>query len=185
MQDESTAIDDGFGHWLAGFADGEGSFAIRRQRSYNVDTGFSMVFTIQLRADDLPVLEEIRNRTGLGRIYGPINGSGGSRTGSPSFQWTVNTKAEVKALVALFDRYPLRAKKANDYGLWREAVLDWCKVTCVSRNGRPGPARDWSRIRDLRLALMDGRMYGEQDVDVAVLPTQSADLMLFEEGTRA
>jgi hypothetical protein len=67
MQDESTEIDDGFGHWLAGFADGEGSFNIGHPKrpaapSYNCS------FSIGLRIDDLPILEEIERRTGIGRL---------------------------------------------------------------------------------------------------------------------
>jgi hypothetical protein len=51
------------GEWLAGFTDGEGCFAIGRN-----GRGYKCSFHIKLRADDLPLLECIRETLVFGRI---------------------------------------------------------------------------------------------------------------------
>ena len=51
--------------------------------------------------------------------------------------WYVTSKRDLARLVAYFDQFPLRAKKARDYVLWREAVAIYLKGTASS----PGPAR--------------------------------------------
>ena len=140
-------VDDGFGHWLAGFIDGEGSFNIRR----NSHAGYAPVLTVGLRVDDLPLLEEIYRVTGFGmleRYKKP------SARGHASARWTVASKADCLSLVDLLDRFPLRSKKARDYALWREAVVAWTSI----RHFGPRP-RDWSRLIALKRAMEDGRRF--------------------------
>lgn len=102
-------------HWLAGLIDGEGSFNIRARKG----TSPCCTLTVQLRADDRPILEEIRQKTGLGRLE-DVSQSG---TSAPGVRWAVTRKGDAQALVALLDKYPLRTKKRRDYATWREAVL--------------------------------------------------------------
>lgn len=103
--------------WFSGFAAGEGCFAIfrsqKRGRTYCRPT-----FGLGLRLDDGRILEELQKCFGgtLSTIKKPQGG------GNPQGRWTVASKASLANLVAYFDRYPLRAKKAQDYSVWREAV---------------------------------------------------------------
>lgn len=103
---------DGFGHWLAGFVDGEGCFFIHpgEHRPY---------LDVCLRDDDGGVLNEAKMRTGVGAIYRSANG--GNR--GPQIHWRVGRAADTLRLVGVFDAYPLRAKKRQQYVLWRRAVL--------------------------------------------------------------
>jgi hypothetical protein len=68
LEREEQMYDDTFGHWLSGFTDGEGCFHGRvvpsRQKSSII-----VSFSIALRADDLRILEEIRQALGVGGIY--------------------------------------------------------------------------------------------------------------------
>jgi hypothetical protein len=54
---------EAFGYWFSGLVDGEGCFSIAK-----TPWGFRCEFIIKLRADDLPMLEEIQTELGIGRI---------------------------------------------------------------------------------------------------------------------
>ncbi len=141
-------MDDAFGHWLAGFIDGEGSFQIVAFRGR-----FDCRFRVKLRDDDRAILEEIVKRTGIGRIKTDA-GHGSSK---PQAVWKVQNKAECLALVQLLDRYPVRAKKARDYVVWRAAVMLWLEIgqtyKLVPGHGNQYAAADWSGIEPLHAEL--------------------------------
>jgi hypothetical protein len=63
----ASRMDAAFGNWLAGFIDGEGSFTIQSARADMPQ--FYTRFQIRLRADDRPILEEIRAQLGVGALY--------------------------------------------------------------------------------------------------------------------
>lgn len=69
-------------------------------------------------------------------------------------------------LVQLFDRYPLRAKKAKDYAIWRQAVHSWNDGT----KGR-GLRADYSIMAQCREELRELRALGRID-EVSVESTQ-------------
>jgi hypothetical protein len=129
-------IDTALGNWLAGVIDGEGCFVIT--------TGvigpppdrlvyYTPKFRMALRDDDAPILQEIADRLAIGKIY--FCGAPRRGNGKPSVCWDVSRKAACRALVRFLDRFPLRAKKARDFAIWREAVLYWHGV------GPGGPRR--------------------------------------------
>lgn len=142
-------IDDAFGHWFAGFVDGEGNFDIHA--IHNTRRTFICRFSIGLRIDDHDILAEIQRRTGLGdiRIHCPPQGGPRGRTGDQA-RWTVARKRETAALVEIFNRYPLRAKKRHDFEVWARAVSVWLEV----RNKR---RHDWSELAALQQELREGR----------------------------
>lgn len=137
--------DDAFGHWLAGFIDGEGSFIIHGAERKQCR------MCVKLRADDRAILDEIVERTGIGRVTHQPNNA---RT-NPQYGWLVITKADCQRLVALLERYPLRAKKARDFEIWREAVRQW--VAMAPRNGHK--RNDWTGMAVLQDQLMEGRRF--------------------------
>lgn len=153
----NDVLDSGFGHWLAGFMDGEGCFSIQEQRNrgYGQTLHYVCKARVTLRGDDAAILYEISERTGIGTVL-----SQHCSNVNPKATWEVSRKAECVALIAILDRYPLRAKKAADYELWRQAVFAWMEIR---RGGAPGTRgqvqHDWSEIRDLRARLMASREY--------------------------
>lgn len=144
-------IDLAFGHWLAGFIDGEGCFTAHKRGPTHKSGGYLVAFKIQLRADDLCILEEIQARTGLGRIHSYPNT--GSRS-LPVAILSIGSKSDLARLVELLDAFPLRAKKARDYAIWREAVLDYTLIPTQHRT-----KRDWGRIPALADELRQVRSY--------------------------
>lgn len=141
-------MDDSFGFWLAGLADGEGCFSInvRRARGYR---SFMCAFEIRLRDDDRSLIELIHETLGFGRIN-EVGGYGRSR---PSVGFRVETKAACIPLCEVFDAYPLRSKKAKDYVVWRAAVEAW------RQNGRHRGICDWSLMERYACELREGRRY--------------------------
>lgn len=150
-------IDPAFGHWLAGFVDGEGCFYIARIATTKKGVeyvNYRCAFTIGLRDDDRPVVEEIHATLGMGRLVDVKPRGIGKR---PMVYLQVLNKADVMGLVELFDRYPLRAKKARDYAIWREAVLEWHSKK--RGGGRYHGRHDWSRMAQLHQDLIAVRKY--------------------------
>jgi hypothetical protein len=72
---------------------------------------------VQLRDDDLPLLEEIRARTGIGLLCRRPG-----QNARPTAYWEVLRKHDVAELVRILDAYPLRSRKRRDYEVWRRAV---------------------------------------------------------------
>lgn len=132
---------DAFCHWLAGFIDGEGCFLIaeeKRQGTYRCS------LQVRLRGDDADVLRSIQERTGLGKV----TAAKVKADIHPSAMWAVMRKQELLALIEILDAHPLRAKKARDYIIWREAVVEW-------NSEQP----DWEVMRGASAALKAERAY--------------------------
>jgi hypothetical protein len=128
--------------WFAGFTDGEGSFGV--YPSMRPVGGFVPRFAVQLRADDWKILESLQSQFG-----GTLRRCPQARS-RPKAMWRVMAKADLIALVEYFDRFPLRAKKASDYVIWRDAVVAYVE----------GGASD-PRLAALASTLRDGRAYLE------------------------
>jgi LAGLIDADG endonuclease len=165
--------DEGFGHWLAGFVDGEGCFTIRDNKGRR---GESLIceFHMNLRRDDEPILQEIATWTGCGIVLRVEAIQTDGRKSNPQVRWVVSRRMELLKLVRLFDRYPLRAKKANDFAIWRQAVLLWM--------GTGGRARYknhliWRQMRRLRHELIAGRVYEPIAISEPILePDQQMEI---------
>lgn len=142
-------IDDAFGHWLAGFIDGEGHFAIRRDKSGH----FSCAFQLALRCDDEAILREIHERTGLGTLGRRLTG-GRSRAQAV---WRVSSKGDCLALSGLLQRFPLRAKKAYDLDIWSRAVDLWHGIDPAQFMP---PHAEW---QSLKVGIENGRRGGHRD----------------------
>ena len=142
-------INDAFGHWLAGLIAGEGCFRVHSSKK---GAYLSCSFQLKLRDDDTPILQEIQKTLLLGRLN-PESRSGNS---NPCLRWTVDTKAECPALVELLERYPLRARKAQDFALWKQAVQVW---TSMKPGNRWAGAPDWSTMKALKAQIEETREY--------------------------
>jgi hypothetical protein len=155
-----AAFDPAFGHWLAGFIDGEGCFEIARRDRAGRYTTYEVRFSLRIRDDDLPALKEILQRLDIGRIGGHAHSSHPNT--NPSACWMVQAKHECQLLAELLDRFPLRAKKRHDFAIWREAVEEAGRI-----RQRQWQRADWSRLEELHRALGALRIYqrGALDAD--------------------
>ena len=102
--------------WFAGLVDGEGCFLIHSVHG----RWCAAKLVINMRADDRPMLEEIRKELGFGSLTFRPRSHG---NGKPTLVYQVSKASELLALVHLFDRSPLRSRKRKDYEVWRTFVL--------------------------------------------------------------
>lgn len=111
--------------WFTGLVDGEGYFHLVKRHT---TLRFEVELVINLRFDDKPVLVEIRDTLGVGRIH-DINDELQRRQGvkaSDRARFRCHRIEEIThVLIPLFDEYPLHSKKLRDYEIWREAAF-WC-----------------------------------------------------------
>lgn len=111
-------IDPAFGHWLAGFVDGEAHFMFSmRQGSPEAR------LSIELRSDDHPLLVEVQRTLGIGTIIHHKNRARGNQHASD--RWHVSALHDCLWLARLFELYPLRSKKARDFEVWSAAIRAW------------------------------------------------------------
>lgn len=140
---------DAFGHWLSGLTDGEGCFMLvchlRKRRHSVARMQPSARFQIQLRDDELPILRKIQSYFGCGNIHTYVTKKGTHPIGSFESRSIVEL---IQVIVPHFLRYPLRAKKARDFAIWKEGVTLLASKICDStfsvvtpRNTRRGRSR--------------------------------------------
>ena len=147
-------IDENFGHWFAGFVDGEGCFVIDRVNKKHPT--YRCIFSITVRADDRPILEEICGHFQIGNIYS-ITIHGHRARGA---MLRVARKEYICRLITIFDRFPLRAKKRNDYAIWHTAAILWTNRVGYRASGAynaPHPVQ--ARLAELSAELNAQRRY--------------------------
>ncbi len=149
----ADTIDEGFGHWLAGFADGEGCFWVHRQKG---GAYYAPQFKIKLRRDDRDALVLCQTTLGIGNLYDHPGSVTSVRNNAPSSSWMVQSRADTETLVEVFDRFPLRAKKARDYALWRLAVHVRAEVP---RGNRWHGPKNWEPLLAVKAQLENVRRY--------------------------
>ncbi len=106
-----------FGEWLSGFIDGEGCFILNYANGKSRNPTPRAAFAIKLRDDDFEIINLIHSYFQCGNTY--VN-----RTGkNPSIGFvSSNCEQLYKFVSPHFDSHPLRAKKANDFAVWKKAV---------------------------------------------------------------
>jgi hypothetical protein len=112
-------MDTNFGNYMAGLIDGEGCFGINEQRQHkHLKPMYYPRFNIHLRADDLPILLQVKDFLGVGKIYFHNN-----IERNPMVSYQIDNVKDLMKLVEVLDVCPLRAKKAREYQIWRACVL--------------------------------------------------------------
>lgn len=174
---------DDFGHWLSGFVDGEGCFFLRVNRGGPVAS-----LMIALRADDSAILYSICSYLGCGSVIGhKLRVASGAKT--PMMEFKVGKIADLFHRIAPhFERYPLRAKKARDFRIWKEAV-DLCwrvrqrrrhRRSLVGRAGGLLPkwtSEERAHFVTLMETLRQTRRFNSQ---VVAIPTSQVQPTLFD-----
>lgn len=102
--------------WLAGFIDGEGSFAIA-----NVGGNPQPRFRLSQRDDDADLVEAIQAFLGVGKLTRRYSVKTYGVNAKPQKGLSVNAPGCVR-LVEVLDQAPLRSKKRFEYPIWRAAV---------------------------------------------------------------
>jgi hypothetical protein len=97
-------------HYIVGFVDGEGCFSVSLNKNGNRLPEVRLIFEIELREDDEPILHEIQQVLGCGRIY--------HLEYERYAKWRPHVKLKVSnfvdistKIIPFFLRYPPQAKK--------------------------------------------------------------------------
>jgi hypothetical protein len=109
------AIPASLGSFLSGFALGEGSFMLvcRKREDYARRFKISAAFNVS-QHDRVPL-----------DLFHEVLGCGSLRkAGNDGWYWEVNRLPDLaERILPFFDRFPIVGQKADDYRLWRSAVL--------------------------------------------------------------
>jgi hypothetical protein len=157
-----------FGNWLSGFVDGEGcfrlvSFGIRKKPSL-IAAG-AAEFIINLRLDDMAVLEKIHAYFGCGQVRVNLNRRPSMRRNTkPQGRFVVSTvRDHARVIVPHFEQFPLQAKKARDFAIWKEAVALLERMRRKPRvarrgHGGAGAAPKWSQAEADEFNRLDAEL---------------------------
>jgi DNA modification methylase len=144
---EPLPIDPDFANWFAGFTDGEGCFSVHKKTINGYET-YDCQFSINLRADDKPILAEIQKK--LGGI-GSLVDRPERNEGKPQARYCISSKKDCQRLQAIFSVFELRAKKKRDFEIWSNALDSW-----VTHE----PGDSWEEVAYFRQRLMEVRKFG-------------------------
>jgi hypothetical protein len=127
---------DAFGHWLSGFTDGEGCFwlaVLPPNNKKRCSPELRGAFQISLRRDDESILHNICSFWNIGSVT--QHGAGQKRINEkPSSKLVIsNIGALESTVISHFERYPLRAKKRNDFEIWKEGIHFLYRLTLRKR----------------------------------------------------
>ena len=133
--------------YIVGFVDGEGCFSVSISRKRFRVPEVRLIFEIELREDDEPVLREIQKVFDGGNIYGLDY--------SRYDKWRPHVKLKVSSfkdirgkVIPFFRKYPLQAKKKKQFELF-------CKVAEMIEEDEHKVPEGIERIRNLRLAFKE------------------------------
>ena len=149
--------EDKFGYYLSGLTDGEGSFVLSNRKVGNTKYP-RCEFTISMRLDDYIILEEIQKYLKCGSIY---IYKGKHKNAIANF---VVFKPEdvFHKVIPVFEKYPLRAKKARDFKIWKQAAILCYEVRQRKQVGskgnalQEGPGFKWKDSeRDFYVSLIE------------------------------
>ena len=135
------AIPYDFGHYIAGFVDGEGSFnvPIRRSADRGLPFRISLSFNVSQVGPEAPSL--LRSVFGAGTTRG---------RGDGVWYFEVTKPGELEARVfPFFDRFPLRLAKASDLAIFRH-------ITTMVQSGRHLSVEGFIEVLALRAPMNRG-----------------------------
>ncbi len=108
-------------YYIVGLVDGEGCFSVTfNKHKNNRLLEIRLIFEIELREDDLEILERVRESLGCGNIYHLKYER--YKKWRPHYKYKVsNLKDIATKIIPFFTKYPLQAKKKQSFALF-------CKV---------------------------------------------------------
>lgn len=151
-----------FSSWLSGFVDGEGCFAVRAMNDRKT-IRFIASFGVNLRRDDVEVLRLIRSFFGCGNIHNGNIAAG--RSGNPFARYQVTKIKELNdVIVPHFDKYPLLAKKKNDFNTFKLAVGLMSEINKRPKGGRISTwtIEEKDRMLGIINTMAEGRRYKDE-----------------------
>lgn len=109
-------------NYIVGLVDGEGCFSVTfNKHKNNRLLEVRLIFEIELREDDLEILERIKEVFGCGNIYHLKYER--YRKWRPHYKYKVsNLRDIVTKIIPFFTKYPLQAKKKHSFALFSKVA---------------------------------------------------------------
>jgi len=140
--------------YIVGFTEGEGCFAITISKHKTKKLGLDarLIFEIELRGDDRPILEAIKKYFKVGRIY-DLNYQ---RYGwFPHAKYSVHNLGDLRqTIIPFFRKYSLKGKKAKDFKIFCQALDIFERKEHLTLKGI-------NKLKDLRKFMNKNRPFGE------------------------
>jgi hypothetical protein len=96
-----------FFEWFVGFTDGEGCFSISKISPRQDYIAYRFNFRITLHVDDTPLLHQIRDTLGFGKVM--------EFKSKNCSSYTVNKREDISQLIKIFENYPLQSVKLLNF----------------------------------------------------------------------
>ena len=151
-QQERSEMNPEIGHYLAGFADGKGSFNIsfRRRQDYKMPWKVSLCFNISQK--DKVILALYKHHLGCGTLR--------SRPDGVWYYEVNNFNAIVENVIPFFKKFGfLSAKKKRDFN-------KFCQMADMIKNGKHLQEDGIKEILEIRREMNDGgkRKFSEKEI---------------------
>lgn len=138
-------------HYIVGFVDGEGCFSISVNKNSGRFEEVRLKFEIELREDDLEILEKIQGALGCGQIYHLQYER--YEKWAPHVKFAVGNFTDIYTkVIPFFKKYPLQAKKKNSF----EA---FCKVAEIIKSKEHLSHEGVARVRAIRKSYNNKKRY--------------------------
>lgn len=121
--------------YITGFTEGEGCFAISicKHKTKSTKRDANLLYEIELRGDEKPILELIQKRLNCGRIL---------MLNYDRYGWKPHVKLMVKKqsdifykIIPFFKQFPLQGKKGKDFKLFCQAAELFKKKEHLTEKG--------------------------------------------------
>ena len=162
---DTTKIPDRIGYYLAGFADGEGSFnlSFRRRRDYSQPWKVSLCFNVSQR--DKVILALYKRHLKCGSLR--------SRKDSVWYYEVNNYRAITENVIPFFERFGfLSAKKKRDFAKFRQIAKLMADGEHLKRDGI-------RKLLEIRKGMNDGgagrRKYSDTEIMRLLTPGKSSE----------
>ncbi|HNP89315.1 MAG TPA: LAGLIDADG family homing endonuclease [Candidatus Woesebacteria bacterium] len=140
--------------YIVGFVEGEGCFAITisKHKTKKLGKDARLIFEIELRGDDKPILEKIKDYFDCGYLV-DLNYQ---RYGwMPHTKYAVHSFIEIKKIIIpFFKKYNLKGKKKKDFILFCEAARIFSKGGHLTEKGI-------EELKVIRSQMNEHRQFGK------------------------
>lgn len=140
--------------YIVGFVEGEGCFSITisSHKTKKLGKDPRLIFEIELRGDDRPILEQIREYFGCGQIF-DLN--------YDRYGWTPHVKYAVKStkeilnkIIPFFRKFSLKGKKSRDFDKFCQAAKIFKRKQHLTKEGL-------NRLYKIREGMNKRRPFGK------------------------
>jgi hypothetical protein len=129
-------------NYIVGFVDGEGCFSVTINKHSDNRLEVRLIFEIELREDDLEILERIKETLGCGSIY-HLNYERYKKW-KPHYKYKVSNFKDIsQKIIPFFQKFPLQAKKQQSFEFF-------CKVAHLIKNKEHLKEKQIEAIRLMR-----------------------------------